>query len=62
MRTSGRGKSETLMYIAPAGIFGGFLLLMSGTPHDAVIALDRFLVKFLDAAIGVAASVVQAIS
>jgi hypothetical protein len=62
MRTSGRGKSETLMYIAPAAIFGGFLLLMSGTPHDAVVALDRFLVKILDAAIGVAAAVVHAIS
>ena len=62
MRTSGRGRSEILMFIAPAAIFGAFLLLMSGTPLDAVVALDRFLVRIIDGAVGIAVAAVHAIS
>ena len=62
MRTSGRGGSESVLFIAPAAIFGSFFIWMYGTPVDAVAALDRFLVKGIQWAVGIGAAVVQAIS
>ncbi len=62
MRTSGRGSSETLLFIAPAAIFGGFFIWMYGTPVDAVTAVDRALVKGIQWAMGMAAAVVQAVT
>ncbi len=62
MRTSGRGKSETLLYIAPAAIFAAIYIWMYGTPADAVTALDRMLVKGIRWAGDVASAVVQAIT
>jgi hypothetical protein len=50
MRVSGGGGSESLMFVAPAAIFGGFFLWMHGGPLDAVAALDRFILVGLHAA------------
>lgn len=61
MRTSGRGGSESLMFIAPAAIFGGFFIWMYGTPTDAVVALDRFLMKGIQWAVSFGAAVIQAV-
>lgn len=50
MRVSGRGGSESLMFVAPAAIFGGFFIWMYGGPMDAVVALDRFILAGVHAA------------
>lgn len=51
MRTSGRGGSESVMFIAPAVIFGGFFLWLFGSPHDLVIYIDRLLLGTARAAL-----------
>lgn len=61
MRTSGRGRSEILLFIAPAAIFGALYIWMYGSPFDAVTALDRVVLKGIQWASGVASAVVQAI-
>lgn len=43
MRTSGAGTGDALMFVAPALIFVGFFLLLTGGPTDALQAIDQFL-------------------
>lgn len=43
MRTSGRGGSETLLFLAPAAIFGGFFLWLYGGPVEMLTSFDRSL-------------------
>ena len=62
MRTSGRGKSEILLFIAPAAIFGGLYVWIYGSPLEAVTALDRVLVKGLNWASALVSAVVQAVT
>lgn len=62
MRVSGRGGSEGLLFIAPAAIFGGFFLWMSGGPLDAVAALDRLLLNGMYAAINFCSAAIEALS
>lgn len=62
MRTSGRGGAESLLFVAPAAIFGGFFIWMYGSPIDAVVAFDRVLVKGIQWVTSVGAAVVQAVT
>lgn len=62
MRVSGRGGSESLMFIAPAAIFGGFFLWMSGGPLDAVTALDRFLLNGMHAAMNFCGAAIEVLA
>jgi hypothetical protein len=43
MRTSGAGTGDALMFVAPALIFVGFFLWLTGGPTDALAAFDEFL-------------------
>lgn len=43
MRTSGRGGSDSVLFIAPAAIFGAFFLWLFGTPEDLLVSVDRLL-------------------
>lgn len=62
MRVSGRGGSESLMFIAPAAIFGAFFLWMSGGPLDAVAALDRFLLQSMHYAMNLCSAALEVVS
>lgn len=62
MRTSGRGRSEILLFVAPAAIFGGLYIWIYGSPLEAVTALDHVLLKGLRWASAVVGTVVQAIT
>ncbi|MGH9313310.1 MAG: hypothetical protein ACRD1S_08940 [Vicinamibacterales bacterium] len=43
MRTSGAGTGDALMFVAPALIFVGFFLWLTGGPTDALATIDQFL-------------------
>jgi hypothetical protein len=45
MRTSGAGTGDALMFVAPAIIFGGFFLWLTGGPVDALATVDEFLTR-----------------
>ena len=62
MRVSGRGGTESLMFIAPAAIFGGFFVWMYGGPIDVLTWLDRVILHAGYAAWNFCAAVIQAVS
>jgi hypothetical protein len=62
MRVSGRGGSESLMFIAPAAIFGGFFLWMYGGPLDALADLDRFVLHGMHAAMSLCSAAIELVS
>jgi hypothetical protein len=62
MRTSGTGKSEILLFVAPAAIFGGFFLWLYGDPRDVVFWLNGTLVHAGNVVWDWCATVVQAIA
>lgn len=62
MRTSGRGRSESLMFIAPAAIFGALFLWMSGGPRDVAAALDQLVLHGISATIALCSAAIEAIS
>jgi hypothetical protein len=45
MRTSGRGRSDAVLFVAPALIFLGVLIHMQGGLPAAVQSVDRWLLK-----------------
>jgi hypothetical protein len=45
MRTSGAGTGDALMFVAPAMIFVGFFLWLTGGPLDALATVDQFLTR-----------------
>lgn len=51
MRTSGRGGSETFMFIAPAAIFGGLFVWLYGSPFDLLVGLDRAVLRAANTAL-----------
>lgn len=61
MRTSGRGRSETLMFIAPAALLVGVYIWLTGEPLDAVAALDRLVLTGVNAVERFGSAVVEAI-
>ena len=60
MRTSGRsGGSETLMFLAPAGILAVFFLWQSGGAIPLLSGVDRWLVRSGQALLAALASLVS---
>jgi hypothetical protein len=45
MRTSGAGTGDALMFVAPAMIFVGFFLWLTGGPMDALATVDQVLTR-----------------
>jgi hypothetical protein len=45
MRTSGAGTGDALIFVAPAAIFIGFFLWLTGGPMDALATVDQFLTR-----------------
>ena len=45
MRTSGRGRSDAVLFVAPALIFLGVLIHMQGGLPAAVQSVDRWILK-----------------
>lgn len=43
MRTSGTGTGDALLFVAPALVFVGFFLWLTGGPGDALATVDQFL-------------------
>lgn len=62
MRVSGRGKSESLLFLAPAALFGGFFIWLYGGPQDIAFSLDQFLLKVMHTVVNGCAAAIQAVS
>ncbi len=62
MRTSGRSGPESVMFIAPAALFGGIFVWMSGGPVDLLVTLDRFIMSSIRWAATVGAAAIETIS
>jgi hypothetical protein len=59
MRTSGRGGSEALLFIAPAVILAWLFLWLSGNTTGVLLTLDAWLVRSSNAVLAAAASLIS---
>ena len=55
MRTSGRGRSDAVLFVAPALIFLGVLIHMEGGLPATIQIVDRWIVKSTSAVVGMIA-------
>jgi hypothetical protein len=62
MRVSGRGKSESLLFLAPAGLFGIFFVWLYGGPQDVAFTVDQFLLKVMHVVVNGCSVAIQAAS
>ena len=59
MRTSGRGGSEVLLFVAPAAILAGFFLWQSGNTTGVLLKLDGWLLRSSQAILAALASLIS---